>query len=119
VREISPAELLAQLREEVELLAAPPDAQLAWLRRERLPVDELALQLDDSVQIGWLDRLQQSGLLGERAVGELLALHAAVMNLLTDEHQQLWADEGLTESEWLGLRELAGRAVEAIGASGS
>ena len=52
-------------------------------------------------------------------MGELLALHAAVMNLLTDEHQQLWADEGLTESEWLGLRELAGRAVEAIGASGS
>jgi hypothetical protein len=47
--EITRQELLTQLRESVELLAAPATEQEHWLAEQQFPVDELALQLDAAV----------------------------------------------------------------------
>jgi hypothetical protein len=74
LREITVQELLGQLREMVDLLAAPAPIQERWLMQERLPVGELALQLDDAVP-GWFARLATEGLLTLEAEQALLALN--------------------------------------------
>ena len=105
MREISPKELLGQLRQTVELIAADAAYQLSWLRAERMPVDELMLQLDDAMP-AWFPRLEQAGLSeiqGESALQSLLDL---LTSLRWDK--ALWQDEALSDRpEWQQVRELA------------
>ncbi len=42
--------IIQRLRESVEILASSPGNQIDWLTRERLPVDELALQFEDCLE---------------------------------------------------------------------
>lgn len=55
----SDEEMLAALKDSVEMLAAPAETQVAWLHAKGFPVDELALQLDDEVP-GWLALLRRA-----------------------------------------------------------
>src|SRR5471030_1459144 len=57
---ISPQQLRGQLREMVDLLAAPVDVQIRWLVTQRCPVDELMLQFDDAVP-AWFGRCASYG----------------------------------------------------------
>ena len=94
MKEITPAELLGQLREDIELIAARPADQEAWLIEHRYPVDEIALQLDDSV-FCFLPRLRREGLMPAE-------LEAAVRQL--DDHDSFsgrgnaarWTEEALS-----------------------
>jgi len=49
VKEWTPRDWLEQLREDVQLIAAGAAEQEHWLMEHRLPVDEIALQLNDYV----------------------------------------------------------------------
>ncbi len=113
VREVTPAELLSQLREMVEIIAMPDGEQLAWLVANRLPAGELALQLDHAVP-SWFGRLRGAGVLHARAEAALASLHESVMKLLTYEHERLWTDEGLSDPGWQHIRNLASEALDAI-----
>ena len=84
MKEITPAELLGQLREEIELIAAGAADQEAWLIEHRYPVDEIALQLDDSV-FCFLPRLRREGLMPAE-------LEAAVRQL--DDHFDSFSGRG-------------------------
>jgi hypothetical protein len=73
---ITVEELHRQLREMVEVLIAPAEGQLAWLVETDFPVDELALQVYDTVP-SWLPRLESAGLLTPGAGQQLRELGAA------------------------------------------
>jgi hypothetical protein len=113
VREVSPQELLGQLREMVELIGADAADQLSWLLAEHVPVDELMLQLDDAVP-AWLPRLEQAGLIDAQAESALQSLLDLLKSLGWDK--ALWQHEALTNRpEWQQVRELARRTLSAIG----
>lgn len=108
---ISSQELLAQLREGVELLAAPAAEQEAWLVQHRVPADELALQLDDEVP-AWFPRLSQAGLLSEEAQAALRALNDHFLSFGGPQNAALWTEEALYETrQWQRARELARHAL--------
>jgi hypothetical protein len=112
--EISERQLLAQLRESVELLAAPAADQERWLAEERYPVDELALQLDDAVP-QWFPRLSKAGLLTEQAQAALRALLDA-LDFGGPARSALWTEEALYDAvEWEQVRDMAGRALMELG----
>jgi hypothetical protein len=112
VSEISPMELLGQLRKMVELVAADAADQLSWLLAERVPVDELMLQLDDAVP-AWLPRLERAGLIEARAEPALQSLLDFLKSLRWD--QALWQDDALdSRREWQQARELARQTLDAF-----
>jgi hypothetical protein len=93
----------------VGMLAAPPRAQLGWLVENRLPVDELALQLYDAVP-AWFPRLVEAGLLTTNAQSRLFALKSELLSLRDSPKD--WTDDGLVHAGgWRRVRELAERAL--------
>lgn len=110
--EISERELLRQLREVIELLAADGTDQLAWLTAEDVPADELMLQLDDVVP-AWLPRLQQAGLIPVQAAGAIQNLLDLLHSLRWDS--SLWQDAAVnTRAEWKRIRGLAHEALSEL-----
>jgi hypothetical protein len=111
MREISRQELLGQLRESVALLAAPASEQERWLAEHRVPVDELALQLDDEVP-GWFSPLTEAGLLSPATQTALRALNDFFLSFSGPQNAALWTEEALYEAqEWQHARELAQQAL--------
>jgi hypothetical protein len=105
---IPPEQLRAQLREMVELLAAPPDAQLHWLVTEGIAVDELMLQFDDAVP-AWFGRLRENGLLSDAEGDELQRLRGLLEEMA---HHHIWDDEALRGApEWTDLRQAASKVL--------
>jgi hypothetical protein len=109
---ISAEELLGQLRETVRCLAQPAEEQVRWLEENRLPPDELALELDDEVP-GWFSRLERHGLLSEAAKASLVALNDRLGEI--DADSDAWRREGMAASpEWAHVRELAAAALRLL-----
>ena len=109
--EITERQLLAQLRESVELLAAPAADQEGWLAGERVPVDELALQLEDAVPY-WFPRLTGAQLLSGEAQRMLVELLDALGDFGGPANAALWTEEALCSAdEWRHVRDLAQRAL--------
>jgi hypothetical protein len=110
---ISPDELLGQLRETVERLAAAPDQQAKWLETNGCSPDELALELGDEVP-GWFPRLEAHGLLTEGAKGSLVALNERLGAI--DPNSDAWRRDGLANApEWAEVRELAAESLRHLG----
>jgi hypothetical protein len=105
---------LASLREYLELLAADASTQIAWLRAERYPADEMLLQLDDAIY-SWFPRLEESGLLTPAAKASVLSLRE-FMDALNEP--ELWRspDALASAAEWRETRARAQAALELLGA---
>lgn len=113
--EISERQLLAQLRESVELLAAPAADQEHWLADQRFPVDELALQLEDAVAC-WFPRLSNAQLLADEVQRMLVELLDALGDFSGPANAALWTEEALySADEWQHVRDLARRALVELG----
>jgi hypothetical protein len=115
--EISSAVLLRELREEIGLLAMPAAHQVRWLEESRFPVDELALQLEDSV-LACFPRLVDRGILSTAAGEAVTAADGLLGTFSGRANAPLWTREALTaEPVWARVRELAQEALEQIDAS--
>ncbi|MGO8960507.1 MAG: hypothetical protein ACLQFR_24500 [Streptosporangiaceae bacterium] len=107
MKEVTPAELLGQLREEIELVAAGPPDQERWLIEHRLPVDEIALQLNDSV-LTFLPRLRREGLMPARLEAALRELDDHFGSFSGRENAARWSDEALSgDPMWAQARRQA------------
>jgi hypothetical protein len=115
--EISSAVLLRELREGIGLLAMPAAAQERWLEESRFPVDELALQLEDSVLVCF-PRLVDRGILSTAASEAVTAVDDLLGAFSGRENASLWTREALTaEPVWAHVRELAQEALQRIDVS--
>ena len=111
MREVSPTELLEQLQEMVEVLAAPVLVQTSWLTAREYPVDELWLQFFDSVP-GWLPRLTDAGVVTPNAVGALNDLSRHLVTLTESQNPAVFTREGLaTANVWEQVRAAAQTAL--------
>jgi hypothetical protein len=103
--------LIPHLVEALELLAAPPEEQIAWVGNHRAHVDELALQFDDSFKPLDID----DGPLSQDQRQAIRALDSALLRMSGPENAPLWTEEGLrTSSRWKHVRLLAARALREI-----
>lgn len=91
----------------VAILAAPADAQIAWLAGlgTRPSADELALEFDDWYQL--LDQLQGIGVVSSSAV----ALSEDLSAVLTQLNNEQWDESALTGPTWTLVRHAAGLAL--------
>ena len=95
----------------VRRLAMPADEQVRYLEDKGLApsVDELALEFDDAVAGASLST-------GERE--RLSALDTYLSRMSGPQHVSLWTTDALrTRSEWAEVRDLARRALAAMGVS--
>jgi hypothetical protein len=109
--------LFNQLREMVGVLAAPADGQIKYMRtlRHPVPVDELYLQLDDSVP-SWFPRLRRHNMLDDQVEESLLKLHDALERMREDGDLGLWEDSALyVRPEWEHVRDIARSALALMG----
>jgi hypothetical protein len=114
MREKSSEEIFAEVREDVELLSAPAEKQERWLEQHRVPVDEMALQLNDDVQV-LFPRLIREGLLNESAKQAIAEIDAFFGTFSGKENSVLWTEEALyTEAVWEHIRDLARVALEKL-----
>jgi hypothetical protein len=112
VKEITPAELLGQLRDEVQLVAAGPEDQERWLMEHRTPVDEIALQLNDSV-MGAVPQLEDAGLMTAELAAALQALDDHFASFSGRENTARWSEEALhSDPAW---EEARGKARTVLG----
>ena len=103
--EVAPSESLDQLLEVAELLAAPSEEQVAWLRGAKVPVDELVLQYTDIVP-GWIPRLRADNVLALNADMALSELSSVIAALPPEEG--LWTEEALLlDPRWNTVRSAA------------
>lgn len=93
--------------EAVAILAAPADAQIAWLTGigTRPSADELGLEFDDWYQI--LDQLQEQGVVSRSA----LAVSEELSTALTQLSKEQWDEAALGEPAWMHVRRAAGLAL--------
>lgn len=114
MREITPAELLGQLRSEIELIAAPAADQERWLIDHKYPADEMALQLDDSI-LTFLPRLRHEGLMPARLDAALRALDAHFESFSGSSNAVRWTEEALYhDPAWAQARQLARPILDLI-----
>ncbi len=107
MKEVTPTELLGQLRQDIELVAAGPADQQRWLIEHRLPVDEIALQLNDSV-LTFLPRLRREGLMPARLDAALRELDDHFGSFSGRENAARWSDEALSsDPAWAEARRQA------------
>lgn len=111
MREIEPGELFTQLRSMVELLAAGSEEQLQWLADTNFPVEELLLQVYDSVP-AWLPRLVEHDLLSSAVCQNLSNFSSRLAEISTSAPEGFFGAEGLGKApEWDQIRELARRML--------
>jgi hypothetical protein len=105
-----------RLRLETQLLTEPGPVQVAWLMARNLPIDELAEQFSDSVQL-FLPDLIEDGQVNDRAAAALRAVDAELDVLRKSGDQLLWtASAELHDApEWQRVRDLARSALDALG----
>lgn len=116
---VSPETLLDQLREELELVAASSQAQLAWCESHRRPVDEFH-QSFRQITFTHRPRIREAGLLSPQAddaIDELIAQ----FDKMWDESQKcppgraiVWQSEGLDGLEWEAARRKAQLALDML-----
>ncbi|HEY2241468.1 MAG TPA: hypothetical protein VGI21_21880 [Streptosporangiaceae bacterium] len=101
---------------DAQLLAAPGPVQVAWLIARNLPIDELAEQFSDSVQL-FLPDLIEDGQVNDRAAAALRAVDAELDVLRKSGDHLLWtASAELHDSPaWQRVRDLALSALDALG----
>ncbi len=97
----------------VKRLAAPAEAQVAWLKELGTypSLDELALEFDDEfarVRSGQADHLSPD------ALGALFELDQELDRISGAANARLWDPESLDGPEWRAIRELAARAAAAM-----
>lgn len=114
---ISPQELLRELEKVVAILAAPASEQAKWLAEGRVvvPVDELALQLNDA-EFSWFPRLRRHHLLSAGSERSLKELHDAIEAMSSPDDTRLWeSNEALfVHPEWENVRHIAKKALAEI-----
>ncbi|HEY1178485.1 MAG TPA: hypothetical protein VGF17_20200 [Phytomonospora sp.] len=88
------------------LLAAEAPAQISWLDRHDVPVDELALEFDDAFHlVSILDA-------DEAAVAALREIDAALSAMSGPARAAHWTTEALAaDAEWREVRRLAGACL--------
>ena len=94
VRELTPRELLGQVRDEVELIAAGPAEQERWLAEHRFPVDEIALQFGDTV-LHWLPLFTREGLMTSRLEAAMHALDDHFSSFSGPQNAARWSEDAL------------------------
>ena len=101
---------LTQVWESLELLAAGPEAQIAYLERlgTAPSLDELALEFDDA-------RRLVPGLVSDGAVPDELDLVVRKIDARLHEMSsrlEFWQSDAIDGPEWDSVRQLARRALE-------
>jgi hypothetical protein len=98
------------LNEAVQLLAAGPERQLAWVREDGTypSLDELALAFEYE-----FDRVRPKSHGGQLRARDsaLLALSGQLDGMSGEAHAALWKAPALVGPEWANVRELAARAL--------
>ena len=108
---ISPAELLAQLLDTVERLAAPVSEQRAWAEANDYPIEELILELDLEWPL-WQARLVGAGVVDADGQAALDRLREYALPLVDPSHEELFSWEAVAGApEWKRVRELAAGAA--------
>ncbi|MGW1769236.1 hypothetical protein ACWCQL_34960 [Streptomyces sp. NPDC002073] len=103
-----------QLLAAVALLAAPAPDQVAWLEKHAVPVDEIALNFDDSAVMA--RQLGNEGWLTPEALSELARIDDLLNHLTADEGSTTWTAQGLrTHALWEQVRQEADRFLRAQG----
>lgn len=100
---------LAQLRDEIALLAAPASEQQAWLQENRYPVDELLLQLVDASDTT-VPYLAERGAMPH-------SLYEGIHRLIDvmdswPRGDDVWTEAGLMDERWTDMRTTARRLLE-------
>jgi len=114
MRRISPVELLDQLRDTVMTLAMNASLQESRLKERSLPIDEMALELDDAVP-AWFGRLRAHRLISPETEEALIALSAALKEMSGSVHAELWTFQALyLAPEWQTIRDLASSVLRAL-----
>lgn len=105
VNEIEPKQLLVQLLDSVELLAAPADEQIAWIEAKNVPISELILQYGDVYPI-FCSRLCENAVIDELDIRCLESVKAAIYNLEQSPGDDLTAnlDPIRQAPEWEAVR---------------
>lgn len=93
----------------LEVLAAPADAQIGWLAENRLPLEELWLELDDRI-LG-LPLAVKAGVISPAAAAAVDALYAHMESMTKVHFASL---RGLDDPVWQRVRELAADALEKV-----
>ena len=109
---ISPAELLVQLKEMVDLIIASAAEQEAWAEagNVRVPAEEVALQLYDAVP-AWFQRLTETGMIDQADREALGALERYIQSV----QGKLFSCDGVAEvPEWERVRELARNSLSLL-----
>ena len=108
---ISARELLSQLVAAVELLTVTPDDQMRWVQSSGLPVEEIALQLYDGIQV-FLPRLRENALID--SVDEDL-LRSLVDRTMSAQPKLFARDGGVSDApEWAEVRQLASAVLASL-----
>lgn len=95
----------------VQMLAAPPEEQQRWLTAQRLPVDELALQLDDHVN-GFPEEWWERQGFAPEVRSRFRALDAALEKMSGKENRVRWTSAALYEDPcWVEVRAIAGELL--------
>lgn len=96
--------VLILLHEALQHLAAPAEEQLAWIEREKVTIDELALDYDNAAMAAW--QLVESGEITRPQLDAITALLDDTVELSNDEAN--WTHSALTASaKWEKIRRSA------------
>ena len=103
---------LAQLVEQVTILAAPVAEQQQWADDQGRLIDELMLIFLDMVP-GWLKRLRQHQVIDVDGETSLRRIEEAFESMRGLDNRSLWTgwDAVGASPEWQNIRELASQAL--------
>lgn len=105
-----PEKFTSMVRTALAHLSLPADEQIRYLVDQRVGADELALELNDVVDL--LSELVQRGYVSRAAADLITAIDARFDAMSGSEHAHRWTDQALAQSaEWEEIRSLARAAV--------
>lgn len=114
---INPEWVSSELRRTLGLLAAPADAQLAYLKDLGGSNDEFGLEFDTVARAS--KELELMGRLTNDQVSSILAVDDLLKEMSGPANAELWEDNGIrTDRRWERVRELAQEALTALGGNG-
>jgi|GEM_PF-6738541 len=112
--EVTPLELKAHLVEELSLLEADPERQIAWLTETRSNPYELLENLDITWPT-WRWRLEENQLLDAETIRRMDILKDAALALWNPQYESILTHSGMRDApEWRQLRKLAAEAKVAL-----